>query len=320
MFEIMIKSPKEFLRILKGVAGIVSCVNVDFTKDGMEIIAIDDGRIGCYKLKISAEDFNGYKIDTEYRLGLDLDTISKMLSMVVDKDVLFLKHDATTPDKINLIIQKEKSQQVIKTSIEEVSDMRISFANLVNICYPVKGVIDLSDLNYAIKMADKIDVKISINADQSGLILRAESQLTTWAQTFPANITEYYAKEPFGNQFAIYLLKKLVAIANPKKATVKLAMIRNGPIQCSIQLLGHSSFDFFIANRDEQDDECDECEANSEERSESQEEKQDEDTLNNINKTDNMIANNQDALTTESETCDQNISQQVSSGLDDVTQ
>jgi hypothetical protein len=258
LFEIMIKGPKEFLRILKGVAGIRNCVNVDFSPRGIEIIAIDEGRNGCFKLSLTSDDFDAFKINTELcRLGLDLDDISKLLSQVTDKDVLILKYDENIPTKFGFIVKKEKNQQIITTSIEIVEDMKVRFEFLEKLSYPTTGFIDLSDLNYAIKMSDKIGSFMNIASGPNGLTLSAESSRTTWEQNFPENLNRSGALDMSQNKYSIFYLKKLVAMANPKKAIVNLSMERSAPIRCSVQLLDNSSFVYFIAsqpNDEESDD------------------------------------------------------------------
>jgi DNA polymerase III sliding clamp (beta) subunit (PCNA family) len=240
MLNITIRSPKELLRILKGIGGIKTEVNFDFSPRGIEAIGIDDGRIGLFKLFLSADDFHTYEIDCpSYRIGLNLDDVSDMLSLVTDKDILYINYIPGDSYKITFVVKRPKNKQIITIPIIEVGDKTFEIESLEKVKYLSSGFIDLADLIYAIKMADKISETMEISASSIGLTLKTEGMKADWLQNFPDNITQFDSKEIINNTYALSYLKSLTTIANPKKALVKFSMTTYAPIKCEIDLFGH---------------------------------------------------------------------------------
>jgi proliferating cell nuclear antigen len=263
MFEITLKDSKLVRGIFEAISAIVSETKMEFSPSGISMNAIDDGRICLVGLKLDKDDFDTYKCEGSYVLGLNIDDMVKILRRSGAGDSITFKYSPETK-KINILMKSEKSKKSRQFGLQliELGDSGIKPEALDNITYASKISIPLSYLDEAIKDADIFSETLVLSMADDGITFKAEGQIgesETVLEKGDEGIQDFSCTEKGDGTFALQYLKNIVKISAIADR-VELSLNSNTPLKAKFNILSSSLFKYYLAPRiDEKEEDYDEA-------------------------------------------------------------
>ncbi|EDO14623.1 hypothetical protein Kpol_264p9 [Vanderwaltozyma polyspora DSM 70294] len=155
MLEAKFEEASFFKRIIDGFKDCVQLVNFQCKDDGIIAQAVDDSRVLLVSLEIGSESFQTYRCDHPITLGIDLNSLSKILRCGNNTDTLTLIAD-DTPDSVLLLFEDTKRERIAEYSLK-LMDIDADFLKIEELAYEstlmmpsaefAKNVRDLSQLS-----------------------------------------------------------------------------------------------------------------------------------------------------------------------------
>jgi proliferating cell nuclear antigen len=101
---------------------IVSRYNVFFqfrctNKKGIALQAMDNSHVALVSMLLRAEGFDPYRCDRNVALGINLNSLSKVLRSAQNDDIITIKAE-DTPDTLNLVFESAKQERMSEYDIK----------------------------------------------------------------------------------------------------------------------------------------------------------------------------------------------------------
>lgn len=259
MFEITLKDSKLVRGIFEAIAAIVGESKILFAPNGVTLNSIDDGRICLISLTLDESDFDGYKCDEEYDLGLNIDDLVKILKRSSANDeITFTYKPETKKIKITMKSEKGKKSRRFSLGLIDLGDSGIKPEALDGIQYNAGISIPLNYLDEAIKDADIFSETLLITlSNEDGIVFKSEGQIgesETVLEKDDEGVQDFNVTEKGDGTFALQYLKNIVKIGAIADR-VELSLNPNTPLKAKFKILSGSSFKYFLAPRIEEEEE-----------------------------------------------------------------
>lgn len=261
MFEITFKDAKIVRGIFEAIGAIISECKLNFGKNGISMNSIDDGRICLINLKLNSKDFDDFKCEKDYELGLNIEDMVKILKRSANDSITF-KYQPDTK-KIKIVMRNEKSKKSRQFSLQliDLGDSGIKPEALESIQYKASVTIPIGYLEEAIKDADIFSETMSIVLNKKdGVVFKAEGQIgesETVLEKGDENVSDFKVEEDGDGTFALSYLKNIVKVGViADKAEISLNS--NTPVKMKFNIMADSSFIYYLAPRIEEEESTDE--------------------------------------------------------------
>ncbi len=117
--QIKIDNAKYMAECVKAVASLIDEANIEFTKEGLNILAMDNTSIALVDFNMPSNAFSKYEVENNEKLGVDFEKLDKILSRARDGDSLTLKRDKG--DKFTIIFSQGNSSRQYKINSIEIN-------------------------------------------------------------------------------------------------------------------------------------------------------------------------------------------------------
>lgn len=104
--EAKMKNGITFKKILDSMKEIITDANLDCSASGIVLQAMDSSHVALVNLALHAEGFESYVCKKSMALGVNMNTLAKMLKCIGSNDSLLLTKKENT-DIINFILQNK---------------------------------------------------------------------------------------------------------------------------------------------------------------------------------------------------------------------
>ncbi|CAG8704071.1 15076_t:CDS:2 [Dentiscutata erythropus] len=102
MFEARLTQGALLKRLLDSVKELVTDANFDCSETGISLQAMDNSHVALVSLMLRAEGFNPYRCDRGFSLGVNLNSLNKIMKCAGNDDVITLKADDSSADSLSL--------------------------------------------------------------------------------------------------------------------------------------------------------------------------------------------------------------------------
>ena len=263
MFEIKFNEAKLVKGIFESISAIVAETKMVFAPEGISLNSIDDGRICLISLFLDSSDFDDYKCEISYELGLNIEDLVKILKRSGGSDKITFKYKPETK-KISILIKKEGSKKSRQFSLQliELGDSGIKPEALESIEYSAQVQVPVSYLDEAIKDADIFsDTLIVKMSDEEGIIFKAEGQIgesECILEKDDDGVEDFKVESSGEGTFALDYLKNIIKIGSIADK-VSLHLNSETPLKAKFNIMANSSFSYYLAPRiEEEEDDYDE--------------------------------------------------------------
>ncbi|CAG8626903.1 13548_t:CDS:2 [Ambispora gerdemannii] len=221
-------------KIVTCINELVSEANLDVTESGISLQAMDSSHIALVSLLLSKEGFDPYRCDRGFTLGVNLASLSRILSCAGDEDAITFTCDDTA-DVMNL---KFESRDGNKVSEYELKLMDIDQEHLAipNQEYPC--VVSLPSIKIFVT---KGGIKFSTSGETTKGNVTLKSTVSEDNEIISLNV-----KKPVENEFA---LKCLLQFSKSQKLSdhVTLYLANDLPAMVEYNLEAAGYVKYFLA-------------------------------------------------------------------------
>jgi len=250
-------------RILKGIIETLASVidETEFRVSPKEFIitAMDPSRICLLKLTIKKEHFDDYKCDKDFKIGLNLDDLDKILKRASQNDTVAITFNESN-QKIKLKMQREGSRtRTFSLALLDIDAEEVPMDNLLAIEYPSKWVMDPDFLIEAIKDAEIYSEILNMYAAESqGLEFSSSGQIGEMRYELELDeLFEAEIEEVSKGAYSLTFLKAILKIASITEK-LEVSLKSDHPIKMIFDLLEGGVLQYFLAPRVDPEDDFDE--------------------------------------------------------------
>lgn len=103
--------------MVDAIKDLVQDCNFDCNDSGIALQAMDNSHVALVSMLLSANAFSPFRCDRNIALGINLNSLTKVLRCAQDKDVLTLKAE-DAPDVVNLVFESTESDRLSEYDIK----------------------------------------------------------------------------------------------------------------------------------------------------------------------------------------------------------
>ncbi|MHA1791522.1 MAG: proliferating cell nuclear antigen (pcna) [Promethearchaeota archaeon] len=125
VFKAELDDPKILRGIVEAISFLVDETNLIASSSGLKIMAIDNSRVAMLHAELQKDLFNNFTCDKEYRIGISINDMIKILRRAKSNDKLELLLDTDKANDLSIIIRSEKSKRTFRLKskiIQEISE------------------------------------------------------------------------------------------------------------------------------------------------------------------------------------------------------
>ncbi len=242
MFELKLDNAKYWRDCVEAIVSLVDEGNFNITKEGISLKAMDPSGISMISFFIPNKAFSKYEIEKSADIGLNLDSLSKIMSRTRDDEALVLKdHDG----KLSLEFIGSKNRRRFKLNM---IDVRKKDDKEPKVEFDVQVEVDGEHLKNALKDASLISSYITFKAAKSHFAISAKGDrgdLEELSEVDGAAIKKLEASKDAGAVFNLEFLENMVK-SSPMGNSIKLSIKSDQPLKLTYNI-GEAAVTYFLA-------------------------------------------------------------------------
>jgi proliferating cell nuclear antigen len=215
------------------------------SEKGIELRAMDPGRVAMIDFSLPAEAFEEYVCTEPTRLGINIESMNKIMRRTGTQEALHMELEGTSKLSLTFIGQNKRSFGLALLDLSESENPRPNYD-----C-KVKIKLRAETLQQAVKDAEIVADHMRIVADENELILSASSENTDMKIVIKKDsddIAEFNVSE---ESSAMYSREYLTEMTKAIKASelVMLAFSASMPIQLEFRIIAGGKLIYYLAPR-----------------------------------------------------------------------
>jgi len=243
--KLVYKNPIELGKIFSAISVIANEVNLNFDEYGLSVFGLDGSHVSMVLLKLNRNDCVEYNCEEAIRLGINLKTLTGILSTGKDNDSVEIEN--IDKEALNIVIKNEgkRVEYEIKLMEIEMDDLMLPEMN-----YPVKlSTSAIYFYNLLESMGVVLLEGICISLKQNSLIISGTGQLgNARVELSEGNEyqIEYEEGEDIEQSYAFVFIMKSKKLGEVSKK-IEVLIGNEMPIQIKYKIGKESEVNFMLA-------------------------------------------------------------------------
>lgn len=257
MFEVVINDGKALQSIFELLSTHLTEAILKFSKKGLEMSKIDEGRICLIFLKIPASDFDSYKCDKNLSLGLNLDDLVKMMKRLQRGESIKLGYDDANKKLIISMFNEasNKRKRTFKLGLIELSDVELNLKALEDSVFESnEATLPIDYIIEAVKDAEIISQSLTIEFSKDELKMFAAGMIgdaEVILEKDDEGMENFKSPSPGALTLALSYMATFKRASNMTEK-VKIQLLESSPLKSTFEFLSKSSIIMFTAPRIEE--------------------------------------------------------------------
>ncbi len=228
------------------ISELVNEVNLKFTKDKIELIAVDPATVAMVFFRLFSSAFTEYSLEKERTIGISLSQFTQILKRAKPTDILTLELD-DIKNRLDVSLKGSTSRH-FSLSLLDIDEREQRIPNLT-----FHSRIETNTLifNEAIEDMDIIADSLSFSMQGNAFHILSEGSTSTAKvilQSDSDTIIDHPTQEDFKSSYSIEYLKKITKAAKLAN-TVSLEFGANYPLRAEYKVMDKLSLTFILAPR-----------------------------------------------------------------------
>ncbi|KAK6517761.1 proliferating cell nuclear antigen [Arthrobotrys conoides] len=251
MLEARLEQAQILKKVVEAIKDLVQDCNFDCNDAGIQLQAMDNSHVALVSMKLGSEGFSPYRCDRNIALGINLNSLMKVLRAAANEDLLTLKAE-DQPDSLNLLFESSSQDRLSEYDIklmdidqehlgipetEYAATITLPSAEFQRICR------DLSALSESVSIeANKDGVKFACSGDigNGSVTLRPHTNVEDDEKSTKIELTE-----PVNLTFSLKYLVNFCK-ASSLSSSVRLCLSNEVPLLVEYQM-GAGYLRFYLA-------------------------------------------------------------------------
>ena len=228
------------------ISELVNEVNLKFSKDKIELVAVDPATVAMIIFKLLSSAFSEYSVDKERTIGISLDAFTQILKRAKPTDILTLELDE---EKNRLTISlKGTTVRTFKLGLLDIDQREQKIPNLK---FTVKVATNTLLFTEAIEDMDIIADNLTFSVAQQNFFIQSEGTTSSGKVQISGDeetTIELSKEEDQSSRYSIEYLKKIIK-ASKLSNHVTLEFGQDYPLRAEYKVLDRLSLQFVLAPR-----------------------------------------------------------------------
>ncbi len=190
---IQASSLKSCFEVLKEI---INDVNIFFTKDGVNITALDTAKVALINMNLNAEKFEEYECKDDIRAGVNVSNFFKILKFITNTDILTVTIENSDFIKIKIENEVKKSSTTFQLKMLWINEDELQIPEIKPTCVTVMPSVDfqricrdMSNIGTEIKIERKNNI---LNIECDGDFASQQTEIDTEQNDFEGNAGSVY--------------------------------------------------------------------------------------------------------------------------------
>lgn len=230
-----------------------------FTKKGLEMIRIDEGRIALIHLTIPHKDFDEYKCDKNLNIGLQISQLMKMMNRLQpDESIKFGYDDANKKLVMTMFTESKKNRRrTFKLGLIDLTDQDVH-TNLLEeaVSEGNEATLPLDYIIESIKDAEIMSETLTIGFSERELKFSTMGMIgdvELVVEKDDEGVEDFVSKSPGEATFALNYMT-IFKRARTLTEKVKITHMEDAPLRVNFSFLTESFIVMFISPRINQEE------------------------------------------------------------------
>jgi len=235
MLEARLPQAQILKKVLDAVKELVSDCNFDCNDDGLSLQAMDNSHVALVAMKLGAEGFEPYRCDRNIALGINLNSLSKVLRCAANEDLVTLKAE-DTPDSLNLVFESQNNDRISEYDVK-LMDIDQEHLGIPDTDYDATIELPSAEFQRICRDLLALSESVTIDATKEGIKFSCNGDIGNGAVTLkqnqsvekPEQDTTIELTQPVNLTFSLKYLVNFTK-ATPLSARVSLKMSSEVPL------------------------------------------------------------------------------------------
>lgn len=171
LFEIRTVQSGAFRTLIEGLKEILAEANIEFDKNGIRIIDVDETHVVLTYLKLDASKFEYFYCPNQYILGVNMIYLFKLIKTLNNTDSLTLFLPASNPNKLGIRAENAE-KQTTNTWMMKLFDANVNMIEMPNTQFTSIINMPSTDFQKICRDFNAVAEKLEITCSGSDLIFR----------------------------------------------------------------------------------------------------------------------------------------------------
>ncbi|KAI9794197.1 MAG: proliferating cell nuclear antigen [Peltula sp. TS41687] len=239
-------------QVVDAIKDLVQDCNFDCNDSGIALQAMDNSHVALVSMMLKAECFSPYRCDRNIALGINLNSLTKVLRAALDKDILTLKAE-DAPDSLNLVFESNSTDRLSEYDIKLMT-IDQDHLGIPDTEYAATINMPSAEFQRICKDLMALSESVSIEAAKDGIKFACQGDIGSGAVTLrPHTDAEHSEKnieislsEPVALTFSLKYLVNFCK-ATGLSDTVRLCLSNEVPLLVEYPLAGNSYLRYYLA-------------------------------------------------------------------------
>ncbi|KAK9475462.1 proliferating cell nuclear antigen, N-terminal domain-containing protein [Dipodascopsis tothii] len=181
MLEGKLEQAALFKKVVDAARELVQDCNIDCSENGLALQAMDSSHVSLVSLLLSAEGFSEYRCDRNITLGINLNSLTKILRCGANEDVLTLEAD-DSPDSLTIRFENTQQDRMSEYALK-LMDIDQEHLGIPETDFSVTITMPSAEFQRICRDMQQISESLTIEASKDGVKFSCEGDIGTGAVT-----------------------------------------------------------------------------------------------------------------------------------------
>ncbi|OAL17501.1 hypothetical protein AYO22_11633 [Fonsecaea multimorphosa] len=256
MLEARLEQAAMLKKVVDAIKDLVQDCNFDCNDSGIALQAMDNSHVALVSMMLKAEMFSPYRCDRNIALGINLNSLTKVIRAAQNEDILTIKAE-DSPDVVNLVFESSDTDRISEYDIK-LMDIDQEHLGIPDTEYSATIEMPSAEFQRICRDLIAMSESVSIEASKDGVRFSCQGDIGSGSVTIRQNSSvdkpdqevKIALSEPVSLTFSLKYLVNFCK-ASSLSTKVKLCLSQEVPLLVEYNLSGSSYLRFYLAPKDD---------------------------------------------------------------------
>ncbi|CAG8459284.1 2035_t:CDS:2 [Acaulospora morrowiae] len=176
MFEARLTQGGLLKKLLESVKELVTDANFDCSETGIALQAMDNSHVALVSLLLRSDGFDPYRCDRGFSLGVNLNSLNKILRCAGNDDIITLKADDNSADNLGLIFESPTNERVSEYELK-LMDIDQEHLSIPDTEYDATIIMPSAEFQRICRDLTVVSESVSIDVTKESIKFTAEGEV-----------------------------------------------------------------------------------------------------------------------------------------------
>ncbi|KIW25354.1 proliferating cell nuclear antigen (pcna) [Cladophialophora immunda] len=252
MLEARLEQAAMLKKVVDAIKDLVQDCNFDCNDSGIALQAMDNSHVALVSMMLKAEMFSPYRCDRNIALGINLNSLTKVIRAAQNEDILTIKAE-DSPDVVNLVFESSDTDRISEYDIK-LMDIDQEHLGIPDTEYSATIEMPSAEFQRICRDLIAMSESVSIEASKDGVRFSCQGDIGSGSVTIRQNSSvdkpdqevKIALSEPVSLTFSLKYLVNFCK-ASSLSTKVKLCLSQEVPLLVEYNLSGSSYLRFYLA-------------------------------------------------------------------------